>query len=310
MSDISLFAAGLASLDRSADPTEHLPNSYVSRRSTEAQAFSAWTPPVGALGALTDEARARAATLDGRIGELRALAERQPPATSLKAALRRPNVSIIAEVKRSSPSKGSINPALDIPAQVLAYERGGAAAISVLTEPSRFGGSNADLTKARQTVDLPVLKKDFHVEVVQLFEAKVLGASAALVIARAVSPDRLQELLRAGDELELELLVEVRDKRELELALGLGAAMIGVNNRNLETLEIDPETSLRLLPMVPADVIAVAESGMKGAADVARVALAGADAALVGSELSGSTDPESVLRTLTKTRRVSGARKG
>lgn len=259
---------------------------------------------------MTDEARARAATLLGRIGDLRRSAERQTAAPSLKGALRGSNVSIIAEVKRSSPSKGSINPALDVAAQVLAYERGGAAAISVLTEPTRFGGSNEDLVKARQTVPLPVLKKDFHVDVVQLVEAKAVGASAALVIARAVAPDRLRELVIAGDDLGLELLVEVRDERELELALGLGAAMIGVNNRNLETLEIDPETSLRLLPLIPAKVIAVAESGMKAAADVSRVARAGADAALVGSELSGSTDPESALRALTVTKRVSGARKG
>jgi indole-3-glycerol phosphate synthase len=297
-------------LDRSADPTEHLPNSYVSRRSTEAQAFSAWTPPVGTLGVLTDEARARAATLQGRLSELRRLAERQPPPPSLKAALRRPNVSIIAEVKRASPSKGSINPGLDVRAQVLAYERGGAAAISILTEPTRFGGSNDDLVTARQAVPLPVLKKDFHVDVAQLVEAKAIGASAALLIARALAPHRLGELLTAGDDFGLELLVEVRDDRELDLALGFGATIVGVNNRNLETLEIDRETSLRLLPMIPKDVIAVAESGMKGAPDMARVALAGADAALIGSELSGSPDPESTLRALTKTQRVSGARKG
>lgn len=219
-------------------------------------------------------------------------------------------MSIIAEVKRSSPSKGSINPGLDVRAQVLAYERGGAAAISILTEPTRFGGSNDDLVTARQTVPLPVLKKDFHVDVAQLVEAKAIGASAALVIARALPPDRLGELLTAGDDLGLELLVEVRDERELDLALGFGAAIVGVNNRNLETLETDPETSLRLLPMIPPDVIAVAESGMKAAPDIAKVAVAGADAALVGSELSGSTNPELALRALTGTKRVSGARKG
>jgi indole-3-glycerol phosphate synthase len=244
------------------------------------------------------------------MSELRQRAERQTPSPSLVGALRRANVSIIAEVKRSSPSRGSINPELDVAAQVLAYERGGAAAISVLTEPTRFGGSNDDLLKARQVVKLPVLKKDFHVEVVQLVEAKALGASAALVIARAVAPDRLGELVRAADDLGLELLIEVRDEPELELALGLGAALIGVNNRNLETLEIDPETSLRLLPMIPDNVVAVAESGMKGAADIARVAGAGADAALVGSELSGAVDPEAALRALTQAKRVSGARKG
>lgn len=287
-----------------------MPNYYVSRRSTEAQALSAWSAPVGALGALTDEARARAATLRGRLAELRRLAERQPAAPSLKAALRARNVSVIAEVKRSSPSKGTINPELDVVAQVAAYERGGAAAVSVLTEPTRFGGSNEDLSKARDAVGLPLLKKDFHVDIVQLVEAKSLGASAALVIARAVAPDRLRELINTGKELDLELLVEVRDERELELALALGAQLVGVNNRNLETLEIDPETSLRLLPMLPGNVIAVAESGIRNAADVARVGAAGADAVLVGSELSGSADPESAVRALTEVTRVSDARKG
>jgi indole-3-glycerol phosphate synthase len=265
---------------------------------------------VGALGALTDEARARAATLNGRLPELRRLAERQTPAPSLEAALRTSNVSIIAEVKRSSPSKGTINAGLDVARQVAAYERGGAAAISVLTEPTRFGGSNADLSEARRSMRLPVLKKDFHVEVVQLIEAKSLGASAALVIARAVPPGRLKELINAGKELGLELLVEVRDERELDLALALGARLVGVNNRNLETLEIDPETSLRLLPTIPNSVIAVAESGIRSAADVAKVAAAGADAVLVGSELSGSADPERAVRALTAVRRVGDARKG
>jgi indole-3-glycerol phosphate synthase len=217
---------------------------------------------------------------------------------------------VIAEVKRSSPSKGTINPELDVVAQVAAYERGGAAAVSVLTEPTRFGGSNEDLSKARDAVGLPLLKKDFHVDIVQLVEAKSLGASAALVIARAVAPDRLRELINTGKELDLELLVEVRDERELELALALGAQLVGVNNRNLETLEIDPETSLRLLPMLPGKVIAVAESGIRNAADVARVGAAGADAVLVGSELSGSADPESAVRALTEVTRVSDARKG
>ncbi|HYU52875.1 MAG TPA: hypothetical protein VEK37_08015, partial [Gemmatimonadaceae bacterium] len=139
-------------MDRSADPTEHLPNSYVSRRSTEAQGFSAWAPPTGVLGALTDEAAARAATLRPSLAELRRKANAAPVQPSFAAALRRANVAVIAEVKRSSPSKGAINPDLDLVRQVSAYQSGGAAAISVLTEPTRFGGSNDDLTAARQSV--------------------------------------------------------------------------------------------------------------------------------------------------------------
>ncbi len=226
------------------------------------------------------------------------------------AALRRPNIAIIAEVKRSSPSKGEINTALDLEKQVRAYEKGGAAAISILTEPRRFAGSNQDLTRARTAVPTPLLKKDFHVEVVQILEARSLGASAALVIARAVPAARLKELIKAGDDIGIEILVEVRDAGELDLALSLGARLIGVNNRNLETLEIDPETSLRLLPLIPREIVAIAESGVKSIADVTRLAVAGADAVLIGSELSASTDPEAAVRALTGVARTAGARKG
>jgi indole-3-glycerol phosphate synthase len=225
-------------------------------------------------------------------------------------ALRRANVAVIAEVKRSSPSKGAINVGMDVGRQLRAYEAGGAAAISILTEPDRFGGSNEDLKLARSTVKLPLLKKDFHVHVVQILEARALGASAALVIARAVGPDRLNELMQAGRDAGIEILVEVRDERELELALTLDARLIGVNNRNLETLQIDPETSTRLLPMIPRSVVAIAESGVRSMADVARAASAGADAVLVGSELSKSADPENMVRLLIDVPRMVDARKG
>lgn len=225
-------------------------------------------------------------------------------------ALQRANVSVIAEVKRSSPSKGAINTGMDVERQLRAYEAGGAAAISILTEPRRFGGSNDDLTLARKCVSLPLLKKDFHVDVVQILEARALGASAALVIARAVRPDRLKELVQAGRDAEIEILVEVRDERELDLALTLDAKLIGVNNRNLETLQIDPETSTRLLPLIPRNVVAIAESGVRSIADVARVASAGADAVLVGSELSKSADPENAVRSLIDVSRMVDARKG
>jgi indole-3-glycerol phosphate synthase len=179
----------------------------------------------------------------------------------------------------------------------------------VLTEPTRFSGSNEDLTRARAAVRIPILKKDFHVEQVQIVEARALGASAALVIARAVSPTRLSELIAAGNDVGIEILVEVRDERELELALRLGARLVGVNNRNLETLEIDPETALRLLPLIPADIIAIAESGVRTAKDVERLAGSGADAVLVGTEVSASSDPEKAVRSLTGIKRTTGARK-
>jgi indole-3-glycerol phosphate synthase len=217
---------------------------------------------------------------------------------------------VIAEVKRSSPSKGDINPGLDLARQVKAYEAGGAAAISVLTEPTRFRGSTDDLVLARKSVALPLLKKDFHVDIAQILEARSLGASAALVIVRAVPPARLKDLMTAAADVALEILVEVRDERELDLALSLGADLIGVNNRNLETLEIDTATSLRILPLVPRGVIAIAESGFKSAADLERVAGAGADAVLVGSEVSRAGDPEAAVRSLTGVMRTHGARKG
>jgi indole-3-glycerol phosphate synthase len=217
-------------------------------------------------------------------------------------------VSVIAEVKRSSPSKGAINPGLDVGQQVRAYEAGGAAAISILTEPTRFGGSNDDLTSACTAVRLPILKKDFHVDVVQIFEARALGASAALIIARALPPEGVREIILAAEDIGLEVLLEIRDERELELALSLNVRVIGVNNRNLETLEIDPETALKILPLVPQGVVAIAESGVRTRKDVKKFALAGADAVLVGSELSLSKNPEAAVRSFTGVKR-SSARK-
>jgi indole-3-glycerol phosphate synthase len=224
-------------------------------------------------------------------------------------ALQGTDVKVIAEVKRSSPSRGVINRDLDLEGQVKAYEAGGAAALSILTEPTRFGGSNDDLTRARRAVRLPLLKKDFHVEAVQILEARALGASAALVIARAVPPSRLAELLSAGVDAGIEILVEVRDERELELALTLGAGLIGVNNRDLETLEIDPHTALRILPLIPREIVAVAESGVRSVQDVERLARAGTDAVLVGTQVSASSDPEAEVRSLTGITRTTGARK-
>ncbi len=258
---------------------------------------------------MTDEARARAATLTPRAAELERAGARLGRVPRFGEALRGNDVKVVAEVKRSSPSKGVINSGLDLAQQVLAYEAGGAAAISVLTELTRFGGSNEDLTQARAVVGIPLLKKDFHVETVQILEARALGASAALVIARAVPPVRLRELMKAGEDAGIEILVEVRDERELDLALSFGARLFGVNNRNLETLEIDPETALRLVPLIPRDVVAIAESGVKSAQDVKRLAGAGADAVLVGTELSASSDPEAAVRSLAGIERTPGARK-
>jgi indole-3-glycerol phosphate synthase len=208
------------------------------------------------------------------------------------------DVAIVAEVKRRSPSRGAINPGLDAGAQAEAYARGGAAAISVLTEPDAFGGSDADLREVRRRLSIPVLRKDFHVHPVQLVEAQALGASAALLIVRALSPDDLPLLTREAGTLGLETLVEVRDEWELERALAAGAAVIGVNSRNLETLEVDPRRAERVLRLVPADRIAVAESGMRARDDVIDAARWGADAVLIGSALSAAAEPADAVRAL------------
>lgn len=273
------------------------------------QGSPAWAPPTGALGGLVQEAHARAAQLAAREAELERKAELSAsrPKRSLIAALRRSDVAVLAEVKRRSPSKGWIRAALDAPDQALAYERGGASAISVLTETEHFGGSNEDLEAVLPAIALPVLKKDFHVHPLQLLEAKALGASAALLIARALSRESLRQLFESARALSLEVLVEIRDEEELERALELGAPLVGINNRNLETLEIDRGRSERLLKCMPERVVVVAESGIANRSDVERLALAGAHAVLVGSSISAADDPEGAVRILTGLRRSSRA---
>ena len=244
------------------------------------------------------QAEARAALLEQRRNDLECDAEEALPGASLARALRSPSVALLAEVKRRSPSKGAIAETLDALAQARAYADGGAAAVSILTEREHFGGSVDDLREVRGALAIPILKKDFHVAPIQLLEARALGASAALLIARALSPERLETLSAYGRSLGLELLVEVRDEDELRCALDAGATMIGVNNRNLETLEIDATTSERLIPAIPADIVAVAESGVRTRADLERYASCGADAVLVGSALSAAPDPVAATRAL------------
>lgn len=170
--------------------------------------------------------------------------------------------------------------------------------MSVLTEPELFGGSNDDLQEARASVALPILRKDFHVTPIQLFEAQSLGASAALIIARALDPARVEEMISAAKDAGLEALVEVRDAHELRVALAAGAKLIGVNNRNLESLEVDPDTVGRVVPDIPRDCIAIAESGYASRESIEEAAKAGADAVLIGSFLSASSNPASLLQPL------------
>jgi indole-3-glycerol phosphate synthase len=263
------------------------------------QAFPAWAPPGGTLGQIVAEARDRVDDLMRRRRALEERAASRPPAPSLAAALRRRDVAVIAELKRRSPSRGEINSRLSAAAQAASYAAGGAAAISVLTEPRHFGGSGEDLVAAHESVRVPVLKKDFHVDGIQLLEARGLGASSVLLIARAIEPRRLRALVAEACVLELDPLVEVRTEAELDVALSTSAPVIGVNARDLETLAMDIAVADRLLPLIPSDRIAVAESGVKSADDVRRVAACGADAVLVGSVLSTAADPGAAVRTLT-----------
>jgi len=274
------------------------------------QAFSEeWVPPSGTLGELTRAAHARADAQVARLAEWKArAAERVGMAIPLAPALRGPHVRVIAEVKRASPSKGAIAPGLDAAAQARAYEAGGASAVSVLTEPSRFGGHLDDLSAAAAAVGVPVIRKDFLVHPVQLWEAAACGASAALLIVRALDPDTLVRLMGEAPACGLDLLVEVRDEAELDRALAAGALLVGVNNRNLETLVIDPETALRIIPQIPPACVAVAESGMATRAEVERVARVGADAVLVGSAVSRSVNPVEAVRELASVAGCPGAR--
>lgn len=269
----------------------------------ETQAFSTprslWTPPSGTLGGLVAAAYTRAAAQAAESHDWHERAKVAPAVPSFRAALRQPHVAVIAELKRRSPSKGVINPALDAPSRAQSYVEAGASALSVLTEPDRFGGSTSDLSAVAAAVSVPLLRKDFIVASVQLYEARARGASAALLIVRALPQEALVELHDIGSSIGLDLLVEVRDETELARAIDAGAAIIGVNNRNLESLVIDPATAGRIIPLIPRGIVAVAESGMASPADVERAAHAGADAVLIGSYVSAAQDPGAAVRSLT-----------
>lgn len=253
---------------------------------------------MGTLGRILAHTAERVAALLPHAGELERAAARAPQPPSFAAALAGASVAVIAEAKRCSPSRGTLNSTLDVPQQLRAYEQGGAAAASVLTEPDHFGGRPEDLAEARAAVRLPILRKDFVVHPLQVAESRALGASAVLLIARALGGTALRDLHAEAAAHSLDALVEVRSERELERALEAGARVIGVNARDLETLTVDPGVVERVLPRVPADRVAVWESGVSTADDVRRAAAAGADAVLVGSALSAAPRPAEVLAAL------------
>ena len=230
--------------------------------------------------------------------EVRLVADQAAPALDPLPAFRAPGVSVIAEVKRSSPSKGALAEIPDPAALAADYAAGGAAAISVLTERRRFGGSLEDLRAVRRQVSVPVLRKDFIVTPYQLWEARAAGADLALLIVAALDQRDLESLLAECRTLGLTALVEVHDEAEAARAVAAGAELVGVNNRNLKTLEVDRDTFARVAATLPDHVVKVAESGIRDAADVAAVARSGADVVLVGEALVKGADPRAAVAEL------------
>lgn len=215
-------------------------------------------------------------------------------------ALARPGISVIAEFKRRSPSAGQLAAEqVDVASQVAAYERGGAAALSVLTDEPHFGGSLADLREARAACGLPIIRKDFVVDPYQLYEAAVNGADAVLLIAAALGDRELRALYQEARSIDLDCLVEVHDGEELERALEAGAEVIGINNRNLDDMSVDIATTYELMPNVPAGKTVVAESGISGRAELEELDRVGVDAVLIGGALMAAPDPEAKVRDLT-----------
>jgi indole-3-glycerol phosphate synthase len=242
--------------------------------------------------------RARAEA-DGRaLPDLVEQAASTPPPRDFVGSLRGTGLSCIAEIKRRSPSKGDLDPSLQADLVAKDYVAGGAACLSVLTDVDFFGGSVADLTAAREASGLPVLRKDFTVQEADVADARLMGADAVLLIAAALSDAELTACATLADQLGLAALVEVHDEEELTRALGAGAVLVGVNQRDLRTFQVDHERACALAARIPPGVVAVAESGIRHAADAGRLAAAGYDAILVGETLMRAADRSAQLREL------------
>ncbi len=249
------------------------------------------------LAGVREDVERRRAQVD--LAEIKRRAAAAAPARDAYAALARPGVSVIAEVKRRSPSKGDLAEIADPAALAADYAAGGATWISVLTEERRFGGSLADLAAVRAAVDVPLLRKDFVYDAYQVYEARAYGADVVLLIVAALDDATLRALRTlVEDELGMTALVEVHDEAEVTSAAASGARVIGVNARNLRTLEVDRGVFERLSPQLPATVLKVAESGVRGPDDLVRYAAAGADAVLVGEGLVTRQSPRDAAAAL------------
>ncbi len=256
--------------------------------------MNALTPIIASTRA--DVARRRAAAPPA---ELEAAVAARTDRRSFIAALRTPGLSVIAEHKRRSPSAGSIREGVALEEVVRAYERGAAAALSILTEERNFGGSLDDLRTARAAASLPLLRKDFVVDSYQVLESWAAGADAILLIVAALERSQLVALQAQALELGLDALVEIHDRSELGTALGAGATLIGINNRDLTTLRVDTRRTFELLPHLPTDVTVVAESGFSARAELDELAGAGVHGVLIGEALMRSPDIEAACRGLT-----------
>jgi indole-3-glycerol phosphate synthase len=253
----------------------------------------------GILAEIVDQKKLELAELRPRADELERTGRDRPlRPRGFAAALRGKNPAIIAEIKKASPSKGVLQPNFRPAAIAEAYEAGGAACVSVLTDRSFFQGSLGDLENARAAVSLPVIRKDFTIDALQIFEAAAHGADAILLIAAILTTGQLQAFRELAGELGMAALVEVHDGEELKKAVDSGAEIIGVNNRNLDTFEVSLDTSVRLSARMPASVTRVSESGIFSNADVQKLQAAGFHAFLVGESLMKAADPAHALKAL------------
>jgi indole-3-glycerol phosphate synthase len=250
------------------------------------------------VGATRESLRVR--KRERSIAELEREAGSQPEGRPFAEALARPGTSLIAEHKRRSPAAGTIREGARCAEVVRAYERGGAAAVSVLTEEAHFGGSLADLRDARTATELPILRKDFTIDPYQLYEAKAAGADAVLLVVGSVEPEELAALYGEARALDLDAIVEVAREDELEVALEVDADVLGINNRNLEDFSVDLERTFDLLADVPAGKVVVSESGIHHREQIEELEQAGVDAVLVGEVLMRAPDMEAAVRELTR----------
>lgn len=244
------------------------------------------------------------------IGTIREKAYASPPPKDFAAALSGPGVSFICEIKKASPSKGVISPGFPYLALAEQYEKGGAAAVSCLTEPQWFLGSDQIFSEVRSQVSIPMIRKDFTVDPYQIWEARALGADAVLLICALLDADTLARYLELAHELGMAALVEAHDEAEIQQAAAAGARIIGVNNRNLRDFSVDFDNAARLRDLIPPECLYVAESGVSSPEDAAVLARIGADAVLMGEVLMRSDDPASLLREMREATRTASEQGG